>query len=233
MTMKKIVLAKPINDLIGKDKGFLQRADVRCSVAATNNEIMGFCRTDRPDLIMSHLDMPGRSTIELFEVLRDGGLLQKTAVILVHEGRPGDAQLAQRCSARAVFRMPVDAAQLLTKAQQLLDIPLREAYRVLLSVKVEGKCDDKTFFCRTENISVTGLLLESERTFQMKDRVECSFFLPGSHQIVVHAEVVRQVDSPGRRGANFYGIHFTQISPEGRAAIEAFVEKKVGSSSAQ
>jgi hypothetical protein len=166
-------------------------------------------------------------SVELFETLRDGGMLQKTAVIIVHGGRPGEAELAQQCSADAVLRMPLDTVQLLKQAQHFLDIPLRESYRVLLSVKVAGTGSEKSFFCRSENISVTGLLLETERTLALKDRIECSFFLPGSRQLVVRGEIARNVGSAARTGANLYGVQFISLAPEAKAAIESFVKSKI------
>ncbi len=228
--MKTVLIARPLFDLIGKNKGFLKRTDVRTSTAATNEDIGAVCRAARPDLIISQLDLPGRNTVELFEALRDGGMLKKTAVIMVHADNPGEAALAQRCGADAALRMPVNAAQLLKQAQLLLDIPLRESYRVLLSVKVDGKGSEKAFFCRSENISVTGLLLETERTLALKDRVECSFFLPGSRQLTLRGEIVRRVGSSAGTDASLYGVQFIDLAPEVKAAIESFVEKKVNPS---
>ncbi len=224
--MKTVLIAKPIFDMIGKDKGFLQRSDVRTSIASTNDDIMTICRSERPDLIIAKLGLRGRDSAELFGALRDSGRLQKTAVIMIHDGKPGEAELAQQCGADAVLRLPVNAEKLLKQAQLLLDIPLREAYRVLLSVKLEGKSSVKPFFCRSENISVTGLLFETDRTFELRDRVECSFFLPGSRQLVVRGEIVRQVPSPAGEGLKLYGVHFFALDPNVKAAIESFLEKK-------
>ncbi len=228
--MKKVLIAKPIYDLIGKEKNFLQRTDIKVLTAGTNDDILAIHRSERPELIISRLDLGGMDSVELFETLRDGGLLQKTAVIMVHGGRPGEAELAQQCSADVVLRMPLNTVQLLKQAQHFLDIPLRESYRVLLSVKVEGKDSEKAFFCRSENISVTGLLLETERTLALKDRVECSFFLPGSRQLVVRGEIVRIVGSTDRTGAGLYGVQFISPDPDARSAIESFVASKVASS---
>jgi CheY-like chemotaxis protein len=229
--MKKVLIAKPILDLIGNEKNFLQRTDIRVTAAETNDDLRVLCRASKPHLVISRLDMPGMDSVELFETLRDGGMLRNTAVIIIHAGRPGEAELAQQCSADAVFRMPVNKDQLLKQAQHLLDIPLRESYRVLLSVKVEGKNADKTFFCRSENISITGLLLETERALALKERIECSFFLPGSQQLVVRGEVSRQVGSSGRTDANLYGVQFLSLPPEAKTAIESFVAGKAKISS--
>ncbi len=224
--MKTVLIAKPIFEMIGNHKGFLQRSDIRVSTAATNDDIMTFCRSERPDLIIAKLGLRGRDSVELFGALRDSGRLQKTAVIMIHDCKPGEAELAQECGADAVQRLPLNAEQLLKQAQLLLDIPLREAYRVLLSVKLEGKSCVKPFFCRSENISVTGLLFETDRTLELRDRVECSFFLPGSRQLVVRGEIVRQISSPAGAGLRLYGVHFSALDPTVKAAIESFVGKK-------
>ena len=225
--MKKVLIAQPIRELIGKEQqGFLQRADIRLTSVATNDEIAAACRIDRPDLIISKLDLPGRDSVDLFETLRDSGTLRDTAVIMIHEGRPGESELAQQCSADAVYRMPINVPQLLKQAHYLLDMPLRESYRVLLSVKVESRKNEGAFFCRSENISATGLLLETERTLVVGDRIECSFFLPGSSQVVVHAKVVRQVPAAGS-GANRYGIQFLDVPVQANTAIDLFLKKKL------
>jgi CheY-like chemotaxis protein len=226
--MKKVLISEPVRDLIGKDKGFLQRTDIRLLSAATNDDIASSCRTEHPDLIISQLELPGADTVHLFESLREGGLLRNTAVIIVHADKPGEAEHAQQCRADAVFRMPVITAHLLKQAQHLLDIPLRESYRVLLSLKIEGRKNEAAFFCRSENISLSGLLLETERMLAVQEHIECSFFLPGSQQIVVRAEVVRQAAMPGKSVSYRYGIRFLDLSAEARTAINRFLQKKLG-----
>jgi CheY-like chemotaxis protein len=225
--MKKVLIAEPIQELIGKERNFLQRTDIKVLTAGRSDDLRAIHRAERADLIISQLDLPGMDSVQLFETLRDDGMLRKTAVIMVHAGRPGEAELAQQCSADVVLRMPLNTWQLLKQAQHLLDIPLRESFRVLLSVRIEGKSSEKSFFCRSENISVTGLLLETERTLALKDRVECSFFLPGSQQLVVRGDVVREVGASSRTGANLYGVQFISLAPDAKRAIESFVEKKV------
>jgi c-di-GMP-binding flagellar brake protein YcgR len=121
---------------------------------------------------------------------------------------------------------PVDSALLLKKAQDLLDVSWRESYRVLLSVNITGTSKENAFFCRSENISTTGLLVETDRALKEGDRVVCSFFLPGARQIVAPGEIVRSIDSAQNAGQRRYGVKFGRLTPEARSAIEAFVEKK-------
>jgi c-di-GMP-binding flagellar brake protein YcgR len=112
------------------------------------------------------------------------------------------------------------------KTQQLLHISLRESYRVLLSVKIDGSSKDRSFFCKSENISASGLLLETDKPLAKGDRLVCSFFLPESHRITVTGEVVRVIPPDGDAKTNRYGVKFFQVPFKDKEAIESFVDKK-------
>jgi DNA-binding response OmpR family regulator len=74
-TMKKVLIAKPLYELIGKEKSFLRRADIRVTAVPTNDDLLASCRAEPPDLIISQLDLSGRDSAEVFEALRNGGML--------------------------------------------------------------------------------------------------------------------------------------------------------------
>jgi c-di-GMP-binding flagellar brake protein YcgR len=120
----------------------------------------------------------------------------------------------------------MDPAQLLEKVRQLLDISWRESYRVLVSVSVSGSSKDRSFFCRSGNISTTGMLIETEKVFAQGDRLACSFFLPDSAQIKTNGEIVRVIKQDDGSKTCQYGIKFSMLPAEAKSAIEVFVEKK-------
>lgn len=97
---------------------------------------------------------------------------------------------------------------------------------MLLSVNIEGSSREASFFCRSENISATGLLLETDRSLEEGDRLKCSFFLPDSGQIIVSGEIARKIEAPDKPGLKRYGVKFGKLDPGARSAIEVFVTKK-------
>ncbi len=225
-SMKKIVIGNGVKSLLGKEEGILRRSDVKVFSAATNEEILAIHQAENVNLIIAQLNTTGMSSEQLCSAIRKDERLRRVSLLLLCGDSAADREQVSRCSPNAVLTPPFDARQLMEKAQQLMDISWRGAFRVLLSVNIEGNSRDKAFFCRSENISTSGLLLETERTFAKGDRLACSFFLPDSRQLVAHGEVVRALKQPAQKSLYRYGIKFIELAPEVKAAIETFVEKK-------
>ncbi len=224
--MKKILIAEPLRSSLEKEKNFLHRADVTMLFAATNDELLSVHSTEKVNLIITQTELAGMPTDRLFSEIRSDDTLRKVSLIIVCSDKPGDHERAQQCSPNIIMTLPLDTGELLKKAQHLLNIPWRESYRVLLSVNIEGNSRDKAFFCRSENISATGLLLETDKSLQEGDRLICSFFLPESKQITATGEVVRAMKQSAKTATRQYGVKFDRLLPEAKAAIESFVARK-------
>lgn len=224
--MKKILIAEPLRSSLEKEKNFLHRADVKMFFAATNDEMLSVHSAEKVNLIVTQLAMAGMPTEQLCAAIRNNDALRKVSLIIVCSDKPGDRERAQQCSPNVLLTLPLDTNELLKKTQHLLDIPWRESYRVLLSVNIEGNSRDKAFFCRSENISATGLLLETDKSLNEGDRLICSFFLPESKQITATGQVVRAMKQSGKSPTKQYGVKFDRLMPDARTAIEGFVSKK-------
>ncbi len=224
--MKKILIAAPLRSFLEKEKNFLHRADVKMFYAATNDEMLSIHSAEKVNLIITQPDMAGMPTDQLFTAVRSNDALRKVSLIIVCSETQADRERAQLCSPNVILTLPLDATELLKKAQHLLDIPWRESYRVLLSVNIEGNSRDKAFFCRSENISATGLLLETDKSLHEGDRLICSFFLPESKQITATGQVVRAMKQSDKSPTRQYGVRFDRLMPDAKTAIEVFVERK-------
>ena len=227
MDMKKILVAAVLKSDLEKENSFLSRSDVKLFFAATNDEILAVHREESADLIIAHIDLPGLSSEQLCSSIRRDRGLRSVSLLLLCQDSAADRERAARCNPNAVMTYPVDTAQLLEKAKQLLEIPWRGSFRVLLSVTIEGTGKDRAFFCRSENISTSGLLIETEKVFTKGERLVCSFFLPDSiKRLTARGEVIRALKKTSQTPLNRYGIRFSDLSPDVRSAIETFVEKK-------
>jgi len=226
--MKKIIMNAVIAASIDKGASILQRKDTKLFIARTNDEVLSIHRAERVNLIISRLDMVGMACEQLFEVMRNDTALRSVSLILFCLDRPGDRVRAERCSPNAIMTLPVNSALLLEKAESFLNVPARGSYRVLLSASIDGSSKDQSFFCRSEDISATGLQLETERILALGDLLTCSFFLPDSRRITVAGEVVRTLNVTDKSETKRYGVKFRKVPPTDIAAIEAFVKKKAG-----
>ncbi len=225
--MQKIIINEALSAEIGKGTNALQRQGVKVFTAKTNDEILSLHRAEKASLIISRVDLPGITCEQLFAAIRKDAALRSVSLILFCSDWPDDRARAEQCGPNTIMTLPVNSALLLEKAASLLHVPSRKSYRVLLNVSVDGKRDG-SFFCKSENISATGLLLETERGLSRGDRLTCSFFLPDAKRITVESEVVRVIGRADKSDTKLYGVKFDHVSPEDVASIEAFVKKRSG-----
>jgi DNA-binding response OmpR family regulator len=224
--MKKVLIADDVKIIFNKEKSFLARDGVRLFNASTTEDVLGLHRAEKVNLIMMGIDMPGMKCEDMCSLIRANQELRAVSMIILCPDNPAALGRGAKCGANVVMTLPVNAALLMEKAQQLLDISSRESYRVLLSVKVEGSSNDNAFFCRSENISTTGILIETDKTLAKGDRVSCAFFLPRSQQLKTTGEIIRVIKQAAGSKSNRYGIKFFQLDDEAKSAIETFVNIK-------
>jgi CheY-like chemotaxis protein len=223
--MKKVLIAKDIHAILEQDDTFLNRTDILVLVAATNDEALKIHRSERVHLIMTQLDMPGMSCEQFCSAIRDDEDLRTVSMLMVCPNTPAAIERSRQCRANAVLLHPVHPLVLAVKAQQLLDIAARETIRVLLRANVDGSVGGEVFYCRSRNISATGMLVESDKPLADGARLSCLFYLPDATKIQTSCKIVRTIEpDPGDEDFK-YGLMFTEIAPETKKLLLNFVQK--------
>lgn len=224
--MKKIIIANQIKQSLERQTNFLQRSNIRVFTAYSNEEVLKIHGAEKVDLIITLFHLPGMSTADLCSLIRTVRNLRNVSLIVCSSDEEKDIALSESCGANAVMTLPVNAALLLDKMQELMDIPSRGSCRVLLSARLEGHLLGKPFTCTSENISASGLLMETHRDLERGDRIDCSLVLPDSTRVETRGEIVRAIKNPTRFDPNWYGVKFCSLALEAKCAIEALVEKR-------
>lgn len=223
--MKKIVMMSEIREALDREENFLQRTDFALFTAASNDDALRIHWKEKADVIVTRVDAPGMSGEQLCSSLWSNPLLRNVSVVMFcPESREGRERGA-RCKANVLLTLPVTAQLLICTVQQLLDIPVRKSLRVLLEVKVEGDGHLRPFYGRSEDISTSGLLLETDKDLNEGEKIACSFLLPGSVRISAVGDVVRAIRPPLDSHLGRYGIRFTELSREAAAAIEHYTRQ--------
>jgi len=224
---KKIIIAEKYLRMLEKCSKFLAREVFEVYAIKTNTEALLLQRKIRADLIVTGLDIPGMSGEELCDLIRNDEELRTVSIIIVCNKEPGEATRCSSCRANAF--LSVDAApQVFTSTvRKLLSVSERSSIRVPVSVRIDGRDKrGKPFLGFSENLSASGMLVESERKLEMGDIITCSFYLDNNMQIITNAEVVRvNLNSLSDR-SNQYGIMFTGLTGGIIEAIEAYVKNK-------
>ena len=220
--MKKILIARALHTLFDRGKTFLNRADVKVFDADTSEEALAIHRAEQVNLIITRLEQPGMACEQFCSLIREEEGLRAVSIILVCENNSAAIERSAQCRVNEVLLQPVHPLVLMVKAQQLIDIGTRETLRVVLSADINGRSGDEQIFCRSRNISATGILIVTDRRLAEGTRLSCQFHLPNAKKIQVTGKVVRVQQAPGDEEYQ-YGLLFTEITPETRQQLIDFV----------
>jgi DNA-binding response OmpR family regulator len=220
--VKKVLFVQDLYALFWQEMTFLNREEIKVFVAATNDEAFAIHRGEPVDLILTKFDLPGMPTEQFCSQIRENVELRGVSLIVICPDNPESIKTASRCQANAVILEPVYPDLLMAKAQQLLFVAPRENLRVLLSAEVEGRTGNDSFYCRTRNVSISGMLIETDRALEAGTQLFCQFYLPNAKRIEVGCRIVRIIElTPGEDYQ--YGLVFTDISDSVRSLLEAYV----------
>lgn len=223
--MKKILLVNTSRYFFDEGKNLLDRKDFQVFLAPSGLRALQIHNQEKVDLIVSELELPEMCGDLLCSRIREETDSRMVSFILVCHDKPAELQRGKHCGANICLKRPFSARTLLEHVEKLLSISVRRGYRVLLRAKVKSGKDDSTFFCTSQNISATGLLIEADRPMQAGEQLTCSFYLPGSAHITADGEIARLETTAD--GKLQYGVRFTLISPEHKSEIEKFITESL------
>ena len=222
--MKKVLIAQDIYALLEPNYAFLNRTDIKVFTATTNDKALKIHLKERVNLIITQLDMPGMPSEQFCSLIREDANLRSTSLIMVCENTPAAIEQSKQCRANAVLLRPVHPIVLMLKAQQLLEIAARETLRVILSARIESYFEDESFFCRSRDISATGMLIETDKPLGEGARLSCVFYLPNAKKIQASGKIIRTIEPAPGDEDHQYGLMFTDILPEAKQLLIDFVE---------
>jgi DNA-binding response OmpR family regulator len=221
-----VLIAHDLKPMMMSAIEFLQRADIAIRTATSNEALLRTHIERSSNLIVTHPALPGMSCKTLVDIIRRGETLKKVSILLLCDSSPLQQELARQCNANAVLTRPVDTALFSGKVQQLLDVPERHSYRVLLNIAFEGMHDKRPVMCHSENISAGGMLIRTREAIAPGNQLACSFYLPDGHRVSADCAVVRAFKKEPTADMTHYGLSFQACTPDTREAIASFVARE-------
>jgi DNA-binding response OmpR family regulator len=222
--MKTVLLAQRDKALREKEQEALAEGGFRVLLAEGAEEALGEYESQGADLVIADLDLPRMGGDALCSRIREQRTGERVYVGLVCAGRRPELGRCGRCDADGVIQAPVDVTELVHKVRRILRVPGRVAPRVLAKVIVRGALKGEYFFCTSRNVSISGILLETERALARGDQITASFFLPDGARVDALGEVVRV--AKGEDGKQDYGVRFVRMEPKHLEGLRDFVEKE-------
>jgi len=222
---KKIIISKRSLPLFNEERGFLDRETISLLVVPSKEEALALHRNDSTNLIIIDLDEPHMSAEEFCSLVREDRETRNVSIVVLCSEEAYKGIETGTYSANAVISHPVEAPILFEKVRELLNIRERAFFRSTLGIKVQGSHNNKPFICFSENISASGILVESEKILNLGEKIMCGFYLPDSTHVVSEAEIIRVVEKKNDYDTLKYGIRFISLKDNLAEAIDRFVNR--------
>jgi DNA-binding response OmpR family regulator len=218
--MKKIIITQNIMHAINGGSTFFGRSNVKAYPARTAEEILNIHAVHNADIIIAEANLPVMGGAKLCSEIRSDEGLKSVSIIMVCDGTEASLTEWQQARVNAVIPQPIDPVLLFSKISELLIVPQRQDIRALLHVSVSGQEGNSSFLGISENISISGMLLETDQTLKKGDRMNFTIEI-GGRKIAAECQVKR-VDKAAT-GKFRYGVKFAILDTKSLIIIDQFV----------
>ena len=219
--MKNILIASSSPTFIERNGTLLRRSDFSIFIADSSSEALTIIDSEVFDLLLIDINLADVSGESFCSQVRSKQSEPKSVILLVCNDSNDDYERLKGCGADVLIARPIKPLQLIKTVGQFLTVQLVRSRRVSLRVKVISKKDEAEFFCLSHNISLTGMLIETEFFLEIGNTILCRFTIPGSIDVETEGEIVRSARTMD--GAYQHGIHFTTLNRQFRHEIDVYI----------
>jgi CheY-like chemotaxis protein len=219
--MKKIIIADALKDIVRQQVSVLAGNNNKVFYIESGKEALAVHRKEQADLVIMNPDFPDMTCEQFCSDIRGDEGLRRISILVVCSDNPSDIERCQKCGANDYIQQ-LTQTTFLRKAARLLNISERTSYRVIVKVARRENKNINHIFCTSQNVSSSGILLETDSVLDQGDKITCSFFLPGSIRIVTDGEIVRIVEKED--GSRNYGVNFVDMPSVVESQIASFTE---------
>lgn len=219
--MKNILIVSSSPSFQERNGTLLRRSDFKILTADSSSDAFDIFQSEQIDLLFVDAKLDDETGESFCERVRGTHIKTRPVIILVCNDNDEEFARLKNSGADALIARPIKPLQLIKTVGQFLSVQLVRSRRVSLRVKVISKKDSIEFFCISHNISLTGMLIETEFSLEIGSTIICQFSLPGSIDVETEGEIVRSARTMD--GAHLYGVHFTTLSRTFRHEIDLYI----------
>lgn len=219
--MKKILIVSPSVSFRERNAHLLYRSDFQITAVASGKEALQHHHNNPVDIVLCDLVLGDMGGDELCALLRESPPQGELSFILVCHDLPAEIERVNKSTANYCLTKPVRPVQLLKAVGDFASAKMLRDKRVPLRIKVKTIREGIGFYCVSHDVSVSGILIETEGRLELREQITCYFSLPGSEPIETKGEVARYERTID--GGYKYGVQFTGLTREDRHKIDQYV----------
>jgi CheY-like chemotaxis protein len=224
--MKKVLLVSASHAFLRRNTNLLLKRGFQLVTETSGTVSLDKHKECHFDLILADLMLEDMDGCTFCSLVRNEDKLQDVPVILVCHNFPKSIEKVEQSSASGMLIKPIHPFELLETVNKFIDLQLRRSPRVVLKVKVLSKKLGLEFFCLSHDISMSGILLETEYHLEVGSRITCQFTIPDSYRIETEGEIVRSMSIS--ECEKLCGVKFIGLPLSFRRSIENYVTLLAG-----
>jgi uncharacterized protein (TIGR02266 family) len=206
---------------------FLARSG-RVITARSGAEALELARRERPEVVVTDLDMPGMSGDALCKEIRNDRELRHTPVIAVIASEFGeDRARAVRAGADDIVAKPISRIALIRAVNRFLRAPVVHGLaRVSLETEVHIRARRGEAKGWSRNLSRGGIFVEAEPTAPLESEVQLHFQLPDSARALSPTAKVVWSREPTDGRPKGMGLQFLALDRASARHIDEYVYER-------
>lgn len=208
---------------IGGNDTVFGRGTISVYPARTSEEILNIQGVRKADLIITESTLPLMGGAKLCTAIRSHDDLKNVSIIMACDGTEESMAQCRQAHANAVIKKPIDPIQLFSTVSELIMISRRKELRIPLCAKVMGGAENDSFSGMSHNISISGMLIETDRVLKVGERFMGTVAV-GHREIIIECQVVRLALMAGKYR---YGIQFINLDTKSLIIIDQLVKGSI------
>ncbi len=220
--MSKVISDNSLAEHLVREESLFSRDGMVVLTGDSKESILEIHGQEKADLILLDLELPAMDIEKFCAHIRTNEALKNVSIVTASSREKSDLDRCLACGVNAVVIKPVHHEELVRTVTQLLQVRNREAIRVLMRISVVGKARD-TFYSTSMNVSMSGILLETDRRLSVGETVTLSFYLR-LNKLDIRGKVVRSQAVSAARSR--YGIQFETLTDTTSRLIEEYIRMR-------
>lgn len=219
--MQRIILVSNKKEFLKRNEQLLQTWGFGLLTANSGAEVLAHHREQPLDLVFADYELEDMSGCALCSLFKAEEHTRRVPLILASHNVPQNIEAVMSSGACAIVLKPIDPVQLLEAIGRFIGRQLVRDKRVPLKVEVHCRQDGLAFDAISQDISTSGVLLETRQQLPPESRIGFRFELPDGGPVDLEGEVRRQLTVGV--GRYRYGIKFSSPPPDYLQVIGNYV----------
>lgn len=179
------------------------------------------------EVLLVRFPLPDMDLYEYLQAIRrDGSPCQRASILLLAEGgRDEEAASYIGRGANRVIKLEDTNGNIQSLISSLLSVAPRKAARFLarLEIKLGGAKD--MILCQTENLSSTGMLIKTDKRYDVGTRINFEFALPEDERPIAGIAEIMRHTMIGRDKVGGIGLRFLSFAGDSQRRFEAYLNR--------